>query len=65
MVVLNATQDVYIGVFAPSAAGYNPSFYNYDLAASIDAPYHYYNESDPNLIFIDSDSNSAMLMTNN
>src|SRR5579862_2624293 len=59
---LNATGDTYFSVYAPPTPSYQ-GVYNYEIAASIDAPYHSYNDSD-NLILADTDSNSALLVTN-
>ncbi|KAL8683469.1 MAG: hypothetical protein Q9224_006679, partial [Gallowayella concinna] len=59
---VNATADVYIGVEAPAAPGFT-DYYNYELAASIDAPYHSLNSTDSNLHLIDSDTNSALFIT--
>ncbi|KAI9721436.1 MAG: hypothetical protein M1812_002198 [Candelaria pacifica] len=59
---VNATADIYIGVEAPAAAGFT-DHYNYELAASIDAPYHSLNSSDSRLHLIDSDTNSALFIT--
>ncbi len=60
---LNATGSVYIGVAAPNHTEY-VGIWNYELAASIDAPYHSYSEKQ-NLFFIDSDTNSALFVTSN
>ncbi|KAI9872008.1 MAG: stretch-activated cation channel mid1, partial [Pleopsidium flavum] len=60
---LNATGAVYIGVAAPNNTDFS-GIYNYELAASIDAPYHSYESETQNLFFIDSDTNSALLVTN-
>ena len=62
---LNATGDVYIGVSAPAVSSSYSGNYHYEVAASIDAPYHGLNASNPNLLLIDTDSNSALLMTRN
>jgi calcium channel MID1 len=63
-ITLEASGDVYIAVYAPATEGFvNP--YNFEVAASIDAPFHYYNNSQPNLYLVDSDSSSALLVTNN
>ncbi|KAI9826858.1 MAG: stretch-activated cation channel mid1 [Thelocarpon impressellum] len=62
---LNATGDVYIGV---AVAGLSSGFsgqYHYEVAASIDAPYHSYNDTDPNLLLVDTDVASALLITRN
>ncbi|KAI9893112.1 MAG: stretch-activated cation channel mid1 [Vezdaea aestivalis] len=56
--------NLYIGVHAPNSTGYS-GIYNYQVAVSIDAPYHSYNDSDQMLFFVDSDSDSALLVTNN
>lgn len=62
--ILNATGDVFIGVSAPKMGSFS-GVYNYELAASIDAPYHAYNELTPDLYFVDGDSYAALLVTNN
>ncbi|KAI9818472.1 MAG: stretch-activated cation channel mid1 [Pycnora praestabilis] len=62
-VTLNASADVYIGVSAPSTPGFSGG-YNYQIAASIDAQYHSYNATNTSLYLVDSDSNSALLITN-
>jgi calcium channel MID1 len=61
---LNATGDVYIGVYGANANTTYSDVWNAQIAASIDEPYHYYwNSSDPNLFLVDSDNNSALLYT--
>ncbi|KAH0558540.1 hypothetical protein GP486_004802 [Trichoglossum hirsutum] len=62
---LNATGDTYIGVFAPPSTSSFQGIYNYEIAASIDEPYHSYNDTGPNLFLVDSDSNSALLISSN
>jgi calcium channel MID1 len=63
-ITLQASGDIYVGIYAPSTVGFvNP--YNVEIAASIDAPFHYYNNSQPYLYLVDSDSRSALLVTNN
>ena len=60
---ISVKNDVFFGVYAPANEGYD-GIYNYQLTASIDGFYaSSYNES--NLYFIDSDTNSALLYTNN
>ncbi|KAF8865943.1 hypothetical protein BDZ45DRAFT_640883 [Acephala macrosclerotiorum] len=60
---LNATGDVFMGIYAKNDSTYIGT-YNAQIAASIDKPYHYYwNSSDPNLFVADSDANSALLFT--
>ncbi|KAE8446133.1 hypothetical protein EG329_012504 [Mollisiaceae sp. DMI_Dod_QoI] len=60
---LNATSDVFMGLYAKNDSAYTGT-YNAQIAASIDAPFHYYwNSSDPNLFLADSDASSALLFT--
>lgn len=60
---VNATGDIFMGVYAKNDSTYT-GMYNAQIAASIDAPFHYYwNSSDPNLFAVDSDANSALLFT--
>ncbi|MCJ1399973.1 stretch-activated cation channel mid1 [Xylographa trunciseda] len=55
--------DSYFTVFAPQTPGFNGN-YTYELTASIDAPFTYY-EDLPGLFFVDSDQNSSLFITNN
>lgn len=59
-----ADGDVYIAVAAPNTTAYS-GHYTYQLAVSIDAYFHAVDDTDPFLFFIDSDINSALLVTNN
>lgn len=59
---LEADDDVYIGVSALNSSDFS-GFYNYQIAASIDAPFHSYNSSSPGLHFVDSDNHAALLIT--
>lgn len=61
---LNASGNVYIGLYAPNNTGFT-GIYNAEVAASIDAPYHFYNTSTANLYLTDSDYRAALLVTNN
>lgn len=61
---VNATAAVYIGVAASNITDF-AGIWNYELAASIDAPYHSYASERQNLFFIDSDTDSALLVTSN
>lgn len=61
---LEATGPVYLGVSAPATSDFR-GIYNYEIAASIDAPYHVLNGPGPNLYLIDSDTDSALLITDN
>lgn len=62
---LDTSGDVYIGVYASSIPDGFTGGWNYDLAASIDAPYHTYNGDEPFLFLVDSDTDSALLVTDN
>lgn len=65
----DATGDLHISVSAPVLSGTAFSgIWSYELAASIDAPYHASHGQDPNntfLYLVDSDTNSALLVTDN
>jgi calcium channel MID1 len=62
---LNATGDVFVGVYGENTTDYK-DVWNAHIAASIDAPFHVWlNNSDPNLFMTDSDSASALLVTDN
>lgn len=63
-ITMEASGDVFIGVYAPPTEGFT-GVYNVEIGVSIDAPFHYYNNSQPNLYLVDSDSSSALLVTNN
>ncbi|KAI9646700.1 stretch-activated cation channel mid1 [Ciborinia camelliae] len=63
VVTLNATGDVYMGLSGSNLTGNYTGTWNAQIAASIDAPYHYYNSDESNLILVDSDSGSALLVT--
>ncbi|OAA64528.1 calcium channel subunit mid1 [Niveomyces insectorum RCEF 264] len=67
MVSVNATDDVYVGIAAPNISTTMLSgTYNFQLAASVDGWYHSYdNETDANLIWVDSDARAALLYTHN
>ena len=60
---LSVKNDVYFGVYAPANGGYN-GIYQYQLTASIDG-FYASSYSDPNVNLVDSDTNSALLYTNN
>ncbi|TVY73218.1 Calcium influx-promoting protein ehs1 [Lachnellula suecica] len=67
MYALNATGDVYFGVFGNNntKTAFNDLPWNVEIAASIDAPYHYYYNSSDNLAFTDSDASAALLVAGN
>jgi calcium channel MID1 len=61
---VNATGNIYIGVYGENVNTTYTGVWDAQIAASIDRPYHYFwNSSDPNLLLVDSDSNSALLYT--
>lgn len=63
-ITVQASGDTFIGVYAPETKGYVDP-YNVQIGVSIDAPFHSYNGTEPNLYLVDKDSNSALLVTNN
>ncbi|KAL9029898.1 MAG: hypothetical protein Q9196_001922 [Gyalolechia fulgens] len=65
----NITDDIYIGVRAPESVDFT-GVYNYELAASIDAPYATFFEGSANpwntsITSWDTDTNSSLLGTSN
>ena len=60
---VSVKNDVYFGVYAPTDEAYN-GFYQYQLTASIDG-FYASSYSDTNVNLVDSDTNSALLYTNN
>ncbi|KAJ9622467.1 hypothetical protein H2203_006690, partial [Taxawa tesnikishii (nom. ined.)] len=62
---LVASSDVYISVSAPSLPSTFSGGWNYDLAASIDGYYHGYNNVSQFLFLVDSDTTSALLVSDN
>ncbi|KAM5444758.1 hypothetical protein MferCBS31731_000213 [Microsporum ferrugineum] len=59
----SADGDVYIAVAAPNNTRYS-GIYNYEIAASIDAPFHGLDNTTSFLYFVDGDSDAALLQTN-
>ncbi|KAK8258017.1 hypothetical protein IWZ00DRAFT_31027 [Phyllosticta capitalensis] len=67
-ITVNATSDIYISVHAPQLPDGYSGNWDYEVAASIDAPYHAYNDREPTdafTFFVDSDTTSALLVTDN
>jgi len=58
---VEANSDVYVGVAAPNTTAFSGSW-NYEVAASNDAPYHM-SHTKPNLFFVDGDNHAALLIT--
>jgi len=61
IIKLNATDDIYVGVSAPNTTDFTGSW-NYEIAASNDAPYHFYSNN-TDLLFVDGDNHAALLVT--
>ncbi|KAH7152487.1 stretch-activated Ca2+-permeable channel component-domain-containing protein [Dactylonectria estremocensis] len=66
MYSLNTTGDVYVGITAPNVTSNYSSLYNFEIAASLDEYYHSYSpQNNSQLLWMDSDSSSALLVTRN
>lgn len=70
---LTVTSDVYVAVYPPEFTDFTGQWF-FEIAASVDAPYHQWNNWDPTprsktpwnpLLFVDSDTTSALLITQN
>lgn len=60
----NTTGDLYIGISAPALDDKEWfGSWSFEIAASNDGPYHGYDDSDPFLFMVDTDSNSAFFVT--
>ncbi|KAJ9142542.1 Stretch-activated Ca-permeable channel [Coniochaeta hoffmannii] len=62
------TGDVFIGIHAPNVSSslFMGQTYNFEVAASSEAYFHSYNaQQDADLIWVDSDSQGALLITHN
>jgi calcium channel MID1 len=60
---LNTTSDVYIGISAPKLESDWFGSWHFELAASVDGPYHQYTGGDPFLYMVDTDSESTLFIT--
>ncbi|CAO2648336.1 Nn.00g076030.m01.CDS01 [Neocucurbitaria sp. VM-36] len=60
---VDANSDVYIGIAAPKFDAEWFGSWHFELAASTDGPYHSYNDTNPFLFMIDTDSESALFIT--
>ncbi|KAK4656602.1 hypothetical protein QC762_205720 [Podospora pseudocomata] len=61
-----ATEDVYIAVHAPNVSDVFEGKYNFEIAVSGEGYYFAYNDQDDaDLIWVDSDSQGALLITHN
>lgn len=64
VIQVNADDDVYVGLAAPNttlSSDVEP-IWNYEIAASNDAPYHYWSNT-TDLLFVDGDNHAALLVT--
>ncbi|ETS80359.1 hypothetical protein PFICI_07888 [Pestalotiopsis fici W106-1] len=61
------SEDVYFTITAPNVSDwFTSSLYNVDVAASVDQSYHSYDaDTEPDLVWVDSDSGAALLRTGN
>lgn len=59
---VDADDDIYIGISAPNNTRYDGN-YNYEIAASLEGPFHTLNLDSPFLYFVDGDSEAALLQT--
>ncbi|KAK5118612.1 hypothetical protein LTR85_008077 [Meristemomyces frigidus] len=64
-VSLEASGDWYMSVHAPALPDGFVGVWNYELAVSINAYYHAADPTDPFLYLVDTDNDSALLVTNN
>jgi calcium channel MID1 len=65
MKTVSVTGDLFMGVYGVNTTAYQ-DVWNAEIAVSTDGFYHtFYNNSDPNLQLIDSDSSAALLVTGN
>nr|OQO32417.1 hypothetical protein B0A51_00205 [Rachicladosporium sp. CCFEE 5018] len=62
---LSTSGDLYMAVHAPDLTSDFAGGWNYDIAVSIDDYYHQANETDPYLYLVDTDTNAALLVTDN
>lgn len=60
---LNATSDVYIGISAPKLNENWFGSWHFEVAASTEGSYHSYNETNPFLFMVDTDSESTLFIT--
>jgi calcium channel MID1 len=64
-VTLEASSDVYVGIYAPTLDPEWFGSWNFELAASLNGSYHSYNDTNPFLFMVDTDSESALFITYN
>lgn len=62
---LRTNSDIYIGISAPLLDKDWFGSWHFEVAASTDGPYHSYNDTNPFLFMVDTDSESALFITYN
>jgi calcium channel MID1 len=63
---INSTNDVYVAIYAPKISDQFQGTYNFEVAASNTTYFHQYEATgSAELLWMDSDSTSALLMTRN
>lgn len=65
LIIRDGSTDLYFAVHAPVLPSNFTGPWNYELAVSIDDFYHQSNATDSFLFWIDSDTNAALLVTDN
>ncbi|OAA52042.1 hypothetical protein NOR_00635 [Metarhizium rileyi] len=63
---INSTNDIYVAIYAPKVTDDLEGPYNFEIAASNTTYFHQYEQGgDKTLLWMDSDSTSALLVTRN
>ena len=62
---VNATGDIYVSVVAPNISAKYDGMWNFQIVASVDEYYYQYDDGTAELLWMDSDSTSALLLTQN
>jgi calcium channel MID1 len=62
---LQTNSDIYIGISAPNLEPDWFGSWHFEIAASTDGPFHGYDNTNPYLFMIDTDSDSALFITYN
>ncbi|KAG5929574.1 hypothetical protein E4U42_005389 [Claviceps africana] len=63
--VTNVTSDIYVGIYAPNIEDSFTGWYGYEVAASSIEYFHQYRSNEAELLWMDSDSTAALLITRN
>lgn len=59
----NTTSSLYISIAAPLLDNNWIGSWHFEIAASVEGPYHSYNNTDPFLFMVDTDSDSTLFIT--